>query len=296
MKKIIVPIDFSNVSDTCIKFAKKVAKRLGVEIEVIHCWHPHVSTAVESGFLVAENEKEYQLDLEAFLQKHNLEKNKGRLEVGFPGTVIPKLSKEEDTLLIIMGTTQEYGLIEKMLGSVASAVMKQVECPVFLIPPQFTPAKFKKVLVAGEIESTDEHSIKQIIAFTKQFDAEVKFANVSSFHEKGKGLKVTEQLLEKITRKEDIGFSFEVVDIDNHDIGSGLNDYCQKNEIDLLILLTRKHRWWENLFHNSPDPEKLALDLSRPVLVIREENEVRANPLMDYIGFSQFGYPNISIA
>jgi len=296
MKKIIVPVDFTDLSDICITFAKKVSKKLKLDIEIVHCWHPHVSTSIEGGFVVAENEEKYEAQLKEFLHKHQLKKNQGKLKVGFPGEVIPGISKDEDTLLIVMGTTQEYGLMEKILGSVTSVVMKKVECPVFLIPPQFAPKRFKNILVAGEIESTDENSLKEIIAFTKQFNANVKFANVSSFQKEGKDLQVTEEVLERITRKEDIGFSFETIDIENNDVGSGLNDYCDKNKIDLLILLTRKHTWWENLFHNSPDPEKLALDLSRPVLVIREENEIRANPLANYIHFPQIGYPNISIA
>lgn len=272
MKKIVVPVDYSDASDATIEFAKVLCKMCNTQLEVVSCWRPHLEIEMVSTGGLMIREKMHLEKLYGFLEKHGLKSSSGKLLTGLAGNVIIEISQKKETLMIVMGTVKKYGLLEKVIGSVASHVINNAHCPVLLIPPKVAfKRKFKNILVSGEIESTDEKSFRQIIEYTQQFGAKVQFTNVSSFEKQGTGLQISEELLEKIMRKEDIGFSFQVVDINNSNIQQGLNKHCKQNDIDLLILVTRKHRWWENLMSNKTliDPEKIAIDMHRPILVFR---------------------------
>jgi len=274
MKKIVVPIDYSQSSDATIEFAKELCKMWNAQIEVISCWRPHLEVEMASTGGVVIRESSYREKLYSFLEKHELDISLGKLYTGLAGDIISQISEKKDTLMIVMGTVKEYGLLEKIMGSVASNVIKNAQCPVLLIPPKVEfQGSFKKILVSGEMESTDESSFKQIIEYIKPFGAKVEFTNVSSFEQKGTGLRISDELLENITRQEDIGFPFSVVDIYSSSIETGLNNHCIQNKIDMMVFVTRKHRWWENLLSNKNliDPQKIAIDLQRPIMVIRIE-------------------------
>ena len=271
MKKIIVPIDYSESSHNSITVAQQLCELWDAQLEVIFCWRPHLEMEMVSTGMIGK-ESVHRERLYGFLEKHQLDETSGKLLIGLPGDIITKVSGREDTSMIIMGTVKEYGLIEKIMGSVASHVVNNAQCPVLLVPPNVTfQGRFKKILVAGELESTDEKSFQQIIDYTKQFNAVVEFTNVSSFEEEGTGLHISDELVEKITRQEDIGFSFSVVNIYNASIEQGLNNHCRHNQIDLMVFVTRKHRWWESLLNNKTliDPEKIAIEMHRPILVFR---------------------------
>lgn len=273
MKKIIVPVDFTGPSDASIGFAKGLGQLFKAQLQVVYCWFPTAADVeAETPAVWAEDEKCHQQRLDAFLNKHDLPAKCGKLMVGFPGQVIVELSKREDTLMVVMGTVEKYGVLEKLLGSVASHVSKKAKCPVLLVPPKVEhQGDFKKILVAGEAESTDEKSLRQIIDYTKKFNAEVEFANVSSFDQKDTTLHISDEALERITQKKDIGFPFSVVNIYISSVEKGLNDHCEQNGIDLLVLATRSHPWWEGLFKHNIEPEKVAIDLHRPILVMQVE-------------------------
>jgi len=274
MKKIIVPIDYSEASDSSINIAKKLCEIWDAELEVVFCWRPHLEAEMVSTGGYNVKETVHLEKLIGFLGKHNLPTKSGKLLTGLAGDVITEISKDESTLMIVMGTVGEYGLLEKIIGGVASQVMKNAECPILLVPPKvITQGRFKNILVAGEIESTDENSLLQIIDFTKRFNAKVDFANVSSFEQEDTGLHIPEELLEKITRQEDIGFPFSILNIYSESIEDGLNTHCEQNNIDLMILVTRTHSWWENILSNKTliDPQRIAFDMNRPILTIRIE-------------------------
>lgn len=272
MKKIVVPIDYSKASNATIEFAKVLCLKWNAQLEVVSCWRPHLEVEMVSTGGLALRESSHRDRLNNFLAKHGLKSSLGKLYVGLAGDVIVQISKKKDTLMIVMGTVQKYGLFEKIMGSVASQVINNAHCPVLLIPPKVAfKEKFKKILVSGVIDSTDEQGFRQIIEYMQQFGAKIQFANVSSFEQQGTGLKISEELLEKITREEAIGFPFHIVDIYSSNIQQGLNNHCQQNNIDLLIFVTRKYQWWKNLLSNKAliDPEKIAIDMHRPILVFR---------------------------
>ena len=108
MKNIIVPIDFSNVTDKVVANAADIATSFSAKLWLIHVAAP------DPEFVGYEVGPQHVRDWRAETILKNAE----------------KLNAE----LIILGT-HGHGVIHKVLvGSVSASIIKKATCPVMLIP------------------------------------------------------------------------------------------------------------------------------------------------------------------
>lgn len=150
MKKILVPIDFSDVTKLVIENAKLFAKALNAELKVIHVLTPTVPRVQEAvgGVIVAPmNYEVLRDDLAAELRnehkkmleiKKNLSTEKIRvtsfLLEGNISQVIFSQIEEYDPDIIVMGSHGHGYMMKALLGSIAMSVLKHVKCPVIIVP------------------------------------------------------------------------------------------------------------------------------------------------------------------
>ncbi|RMF02786.1 MAG: universal stress protein, partial [Bacteroidetes bacterium] len=261
---------FSTTSDAAVVFAKQLGQRLKAQLQVVHCWVPFASdpTSMDDHIIWGEAEEHYKTQLTAFLNQHDLPAKAGILRAGFPGEVIVELSRREDTLLLIMGTLRAYGAFEKLIGSVATYVCRHTAAPVLLIPPEVHfNDHFKKVLVAGETDAISEENLQQTLSFLLPLGAQIAFTNIDAIT-KADAMQVSKDTLQRITQGQSGDLSVAVAHITSTSTEEGLNQYCTANDIDLLVLLLHKHPWWERLFKQTLKPEKVAIELHRPILMM----------------------------
>jgi glycine betaine transporter len=143
VRKILVPIDFSEHSAKALAYAVDLATRFDAHILVLHVWEPPRTMGLEFGIYPIEQgsvlqilEEETTRRAQQFVAEQA--KPEGlRLDTlavqGVPYDVIVDIAESRHIDLIVMGTHGRSGLSRFFLGSVAEKVVRHAHCPVLTI-------------------------------------------------------------------------------------------------------------------------------------------------------------------
>jgi len=145
IKKILVPVDFSDSSRAALEYAQGLAEPFDAQIDVLHVWFtpayisPSVAVQVAKGEtetleIIAEREAKEQM--KAFLESAGSSDGpiNIRIEYGYEPTTITTAAEGYD--LIVMGTHGRSGVSHLIMGSVAEKVIRHAPCPVLCIRGQ----------------------------------------------------------------------------------------------------------------------------------------------------------------
>jgi nucleotide-binding universal stress UspA family protein len=143
IKKILVPVDFSEDSGKVLKAAAMVAGKFGAAIDVVFVVE---SLGAYAGFAVphlplADLEKDLhtraERKMDEFLDIHMDRKipHTGRVLNGNPAEQIVQYAGTENCDLIAMGTRACRGTHKALFGSVTDRVIKTAPCPVLSMNP-----------------------------------------------------------------------------------------------------------------------------------------------------------------
>jgi len=139
-KKILVPLDGSELAKKALDEAEKLARNFGAEIilfEVVPFMPIYGSPELVTPLIVDEKQKEaaekYLANLAEELKKKGLEAT-GVVRTGQQVAVeIIDFAKESGANLIVMCTHGRSGISRWVLGSVALKVLTRAETPILLI-------------------------------------------------------------------------------------------------------------------------------------------------------------------
>jgi nucleotide-binding universal stress UspA family protein len=154
IKSILIPTDFSELSETALKVGTSIAKRQNAEITLIHVvdrfaylpptevFLPDIRPTPDIILTMEDRLREFsdQLMIDTGLSVT------GKVFVGQPSERICRFAYEEKNSLIVMGTHGASGLREFFIGSEAYSVVKNAPCPVLTIPGNWEKTDFEKVL------------------------------------------------------------------------------------------------------------------------------------------------------
>ena len=139
IKKILVPVDFSENSKKILGSAGDIAGQFGASLSVVFVvqsfddysgfFVPHMPVAQFEEEMVQGAEKK----MESFLADQ--EGIEAKVLVGDVAEEVVRHAKETEVDMIIMGTHGYKGLEKVMFGSVAEKVVKTAPCPVLTINP-----------------------------------------------------------------------------------------------------------------------------------------------------------------
>ena len=131
IKKILVPIDFSENSAKVVDFACDLAGKLKADLSIVHvvpslqAYEGFVIPHISMGEFEEDMQKSAQAKMDDFVEEHipSSETYTNRVEVGDVADTIKYIADEEGFDLIVMGT------------HVAERVVKTSSCPVLTINP-----------------------------------------------------------------------------------------------------------------------------------------------------------------
>ncbi len=142
MKKILVPVDFSNVTDRTLQAAARLAGALKAELLLLHVAAPEPEfIGYETGPASVRQAVAHQLSSEhkqLQAMQHALESQALQVTALLvQGYTAEKILAEAERLpadLIVMGSHGHGGLHHLLMGSVAEGVVRKARCPVVLVP------------------------------------------------------------------------------------------------------------------------------------------------------------------
>jgi len=143
-KKILFPVDLSEVSPKLVEFARTVAQRFDAELHVINVTRPLLAQSQGIDFshegIEKIRESYYQKmgeQLDQFVAEHLAGYGKivtAHLQ-GDPSDGILHYIKENGISLVIMGTHGRKGLDKILFGSVAQRIVQMSPVPVMTVNP-----------------------------------------------------------------------------------------------------------------------------------------------------------------
>ena len=160
-KKILVPVDFSELSLKVLQAAAEIGENRNAEVHVLH-------VAKESNYLhnygadfappkisidlfKEDARVELESQLEDLVKKVSTRaKLKNILVWGIPVKEIVKISESGDFDLIVMATHGRKGLSRLFIGSVTEEVIRRAPCPVLAIRAKVVEERAEVSTLKGE--------------------------------------------------------------------------------------------------------------------------------------------------
>jgi len=142
LKTVLVPTDFSDASESALRYGKAMAEAFGASLHVVHVMEDLLAHAWAAEVYVSsmpqlrdEIEKESRQRLATLLT--DADRKTFRVETallaGNPFLEIIRYAKAHDVDLIVMGTHGRGPIAHMLLGSVAEKVVRKSPCPVLTV-------------------------------------------------------------------------------------------------------------------------------------------------------------------
>lgn len=278
IKKIVVPTDFSETADNALQFAIDLAKELAAKVQVVHVHSPALS-GPPAPKLVDEGGLEYKQSLLNALKSPHLGQEEitedqeyiveTTLVKGFAAEEIQKISQKPDTDLLIMGTTGQGGLMEKLFGSISLEVARKAACPVILVPDKARFKGFQNIVYASNYHPAEETVLPKVFNFARSFKPVLHFAHINE--QKQNKYFVQSNYLGQISSDENM--AFKIITIESENVMKGLNRYAEEQQADLMIMATIQRNFLGKLFHRSIT-QRMIFNTSIPLLILHFEEQV----------------------
>ena len=270
IKNILVPSDFSKAAYNALKYAIQLSAKIPSRIILLNSYTtPHSSVMI---------------DLTDILKKDStdgLESVKRKIEADFPNALIEIASYNEELNtavkacikrkgidLVIMGTTGASGVKETFIGSNTASLIQKINVPIIAIPEDFSLDNNLNIAV-----STDLKNLKNVSLFgtvkeiARAFNGNFHLINVSEDLSKIDPIDFIDQSadLDELF----VGFDHTFNFLENSDYESEILDYIISHHIDLLVVISKKRGFFENLFHKSIS-KKLTMHSPIPIIILSE--------------------------
>ena len=255
-KKILIPVDFSDCAKNALKYAIQFAKATESKLVLLHAYHIPIPAA-EAGITIDANmaddyvnegqeqmEKLYSEfpDLSELALPHEI-------KMSFASDAIVNTARELEVDLIIMGTHGASNAIDEMVGSNTLHVVKKCEIPVLAVPINYEGTLVNDILFSYDYQSiSSKEVIQPLIDFALAFGAKLHIMHITDkldkLHQGAIGeARLLEQYLKGITHTYHMS--------EGEHIETGILEYIDSHDIDILAVMPRKHNMFERLFQSS---------------------------------------------
>lgn len=275
MKTIIVPTDFSPVALNATNYAADMAIAINAEILLVNIYTIPVSyTEVPVAMISIEEMRkasEAELtDLKTSLEHITSGKIKIRIESRMGNTVdeLENICNTIKPFVVIMGAKGKSGIENLLFGSTTLTAIRHLSWPIICVPPgKEYGTGIKKIGFACDFKEVRETTpVNQIKEMVNVFGAELYILNVDN-NNKDFRPETPEQTFKLHDLLKDINPTYQFI---NHpDVEDGINDFAEKNNMDLIIAIPKKHKLLDGIFKPS-STKQLIFQSHIPVMCLHE--------------------------
>jgi len=277
MKKILVPIDFSDCADNALVFAIQLAVKIQADIRVINIAalnSDEMRHPITVSLVIEEQKKEakklMKRSIKNALKKVDLSIDKipiitANIEMGLIGPKICEAAIKYKSDFIVMGTQGAQNTLNKYLGSIAYNILTTAPCPVIVIP-QFAGINEKMTLgYATNLQNADPFEIWKAGKLLNGVLSEIKCVHINE-----------EQLINTEKTQELAAYFAEVApnqkiafhNLSVKDKVKGMSDFIENQNIHMLVMYKPQRNFFDSLFHRS-FTKKMVLHINIPLMVIK---------------------------
>lgn len=252
MKRILVPYDFSKVSEHALDFACQIADKAASEIMLLNVIeHPTADSFKTLGMQnVDPMEQLYVKKMYETVQaklaevvsaaKYSDDLITTKIQLGNPfNTIIDQIVEEKMSLLVV-GTDGAEGLNEFFAGSNAEKIVRKATCPVITIQNKCELEPIEKIVFASDFQHTDDDFVAQLKDMQKTFDAQlnvVKINTPASFTSTRHDTKQMEDFVKKYSID---NYTIDIYNYKNEE--DGIIYYAEDIKADMIALGTHQRK------------------------------------------------------
>jgi len=257
MKRILVPIDFSEQAACAVRTAANIARKSGAEVFLLHMLdlpandtdlsaHGDASSPAKAFYLQQIHEK-----IKKIIESESLEGVKVSEEVRFHKTFsgIINYSKELGTDLIIMGSHGATGLREMFIGSNTEKVVRNSDIPVLVVKSGYGDFDMNKFVFASNFKEEVKPSFGRLLKFISKFDAELHLLFVNTIHN-FETTKKTNKRMKKFVKDFDMP-KYTMTIYNDRSIEKGIINFSKEIGVDIIALNTHQRSGLSSMFNDS---------------------------------------------
>ncbi|TRX62089.1 universal stress protein [Fulvivirga sp. M361] len=286
MKKILVPTDFSDLSEMTLKYAVKIADKINAEIYLVHFMdHPlgrRFSTSSygdeshqgEEQLFTIQLVRKYHTTLGGLASSYSHAKGEIHYEVfnqDFDGGVETYV-EEKQIDLIIMGTTGEETLEEFFTGNHTEQVIERVSCPIISIKENPHNINSDLIVLGIDLKKDENDNYAKAVAYLNDLSSGLG-TTIEVVHVADAGIgdhSVLEAEVKKMADNYGL-LNYNISVTENNDKERGLMAFALAKGAGLLAVLTHSEGGFFRVFSHSTS-EELTKESDIPVLTINLHN------------------------
>ena len=275
MKTIIAPTDFSEVSLNAVYYAADLAASLKLNLSILHVCEIHKSfnqlsvPAFDPADLL-RNADEQLKTLQQKVSVYTGRKIKIKTEVKLGDVVasIEEFCTENNPYAVVMGAETSTGLERILFGGKTLGSLKRLSWPLIVVPANILFYGIKRIAVACDLRKVKETiPLKEISSLLETSSAELFVLHVSPWSRGSFSEEVDKEAawLHSILGNLKPKYRF----LKGIDIANEIGDFVEKHNIDLLIVIPKKHSIITKMVRDSQSKE-LVLKSAIPVMAVHE--------------------------
>ncbi|WP_459210951.1 universal stress protein [Aquimarina rhabdastrellae] len=272
MKKIIVPVDFSEHSEYALAAAAELATQFEAEILAVHMLEMSNTMLIrnnsqahtESVFFLKLAEQKF----ETFLDKPYLKDIKITPIVKHfkVFSELNELVKEHGADLIIMGSHGVHGLKELFIGSNTERVVRTASVPVLVVKEQLPSIQFKKLVFASNFATEDLEAFRKAEAFSKLIGGKLYPVYINTPSQFESTIEIDNQIKSFLIKADgNLDRLKEVAHYSDYNVERGTFNYAAQVDADILAISTHARKGLSHFLYGSIG-EDIANHATLPVI------------------------------
>lgn len=272
MKKILVPVDFSDASRNATDYAAAFAKVFNAEIVLLYALFIPNPVGDFPGYIPlslkdmqGEHEALLQGEIERLAEKTAV-RTDGYVRMGTATVVIKDMVDELKPDLIIMGM-KGAGKAGGVFGSTVTSSIRKIACPILVIPENEKYSPVNSICFAADFGKWPSlNSYKTLAQIIDQFKAVLKIVHVAKDSEHMSAEKISGKIKGDLLF-EKINHQFHTVL--NENVEKGLHDFITENPVDMLVMVAHQHNLFERLF-GTVHTKSMTYQANKPLLILHD--------------------------
>jgi nucleotide-binding universal stress UspA family protein len=267
MKKILVPIDFSEHTETVCRYALEIIKKTGGEIRLFHAYYDFLISTGSVFPYTIETEGVFNQEMMVRVRsdarkdmKHIHQQLMDEIKAasiknvrivftltgGLPEEEILNISETYAPDLIIMGTRGK-GEKDILTGKVSSKVVQSATCRILTVPRNAEYRGFSNILYLTDFSDEDNRDIERLIELFSRDKPDIYCIHINTErHNEDVEIKMEKLKSYFQTYYPDLTIHFDIVC--NNDFLDCVKSYVNEKHIDLISVLHRRKSFLRRLF------------------------------------------------
>lgn len=274
MQTILIPTDFSATAQNAANYAIGLGKQLMVnKIVLLHCWQPiMVGDPIWSAPIADLNTDKELIEAQLAAEKKRLQYlSPIHVEINTAFTTgslvhaVEEYCKNNQVHCIVMGITGGDLLTEKLIGSNALNLANEIKIPLVIVPAKAVYSFIDHVLLLSDFKDTNAtlpaKTMEAVLSYLRPKISVVHFD--PAYNRDTENMQREKLALDKMIEEYTRNYHYFV----RPDLEDAVNEFCDINKIQLMIMIPKKHNWFERLFSAS-HTKAMAFHANIPLLIV----------------------------